>query len=90
MAPLPVPPKRPRFPLGRACLLSSLPGLLAAAVVLWMAFHHHAHFRLPLIRGLDDWFYWPIAALFWFLIVSGLPLLVSFVLWVASHLTPQP
>lgn len=90
LAPLPVPIKRPRFPLWRACALSALPGLAAAGVVMWMAFHHHTHLRIPLIRGLDDWFYWPIATLVWFLVVSGIPLLVSFLLWVASHLRPQP
>ncbi|BCU79824.1 hypothetical protein [Luteolibacter sp. LG18] len=90
LAPLPVPRKRPRFPLGRACALSSLPGVAAVGVVLWMAFHHHAHFRIPLIRGLEDWIYWPLAGLFWFVVASGIPLLASFVLWVASHLTPQP
>jgi len=88
--PLPVPSRRPRFPLGRACAISCIPGLIAAGVVIWMAMHHHAHFRLAMIRGLGDWVYWPIATIVWFFFVSGVPLLVSIGLWAASHLTPQP
>jgi hypothetical protein len=67
-----------------------VPGLIAAALMMWIAWQHNAQGEIHNQATGIDWPYWLLIGASWFVVFSGIPILVSLVLWLRSRLFRRP
>lgn len=70
-----------RFPIRHALGFSLLPGLIVAALVMWIAWEHNAQGEIHNEETGIDWAYWFLIGASWFVVISGIPVFVSLLLW---------
>jgi len=71
------------FRIGMVTAVCSVPGFLVGAFAMWAAWQHNSQGEIHSNETGIDWPYWFFIGASWFIVVSGILLLVSFIFWMA-------